>query len=206
MITVVDYGAGNLGSVEKAFRYIGEDVKISGDPEDIIKAKALVLPGVGAYGDVMEQLKGKELDKAIIDYVKSEKPFLGICLGLQLLFDFSEEGGKVDGLGIFKGAIRLFPESINMKIPQIGWNSIRAKEDSRLFKGLDIEPYVYFVHSYYLKAENRDLAAASCNYGIDFDAAIEWRNTFAVQFHPEKSGETGLKILRNFSEAAKFCL
>jgi len=203
MITIINYGAGNIGSVDKAFKFIGEEVKVSDKAEDILAAEALVLPGVGAFEDAMRKIKSANLDGAIEEYIKKDRPFLGICLGMQMLFDYSEEaekGEKAEGLKIFPGSIKRFSENKGLKIPQMGWNSISFNGEKRMFKGMSNREYVYFVHSYYLKSDDEDLVSAKCGYGIDFDAAVERGNVFAAQFHPEKSGEAGLKILRNFAE------
>ena len=201
MIAVIDYDAGNMASVVKALKFIGEEPVITRDPEEILKADKVILPGVGAYADAMEKLTGYGLVDVIKEYVASGKPFFGICLGLQLLFDESEEGGEhVKGLGILPGRVKLFPKTEGLKIPHMGWNSLEIKPDRRLFKGIKNGEYVYFVHSYYLQAENEKDVAASCEYGVTFHAAVESGNVFACQFHPEKSGDAGLAILKNFVE------
>ena len=199
MIAIIDYGVGNLRSVEKAFRYIGSEASVSSDREFVSRAEAVVLPGVGAFADAMGYLERAGMIDVVKKTIYENRPFLGICLGMQLLFDYSEEGGKkYKGLGIFKGAIKRLPLDMNLKVPHMGWNSIKYNESCPLFKNLDKNPYVYFVHSYYLTAEDRRIVAATARYGIDFDAAI-WRgNVYATQFHPEKSGEVGLTILKNF--------
>lgn len=202
-ITLVDYGAGNLGSVDKAFQYIGAHVKIARTSEDIQAAKALVLPGVGAITDAMQKLKATGLVDAILNYINSDRPFLGICLGFQMLFEYSEEGGHVKGFGILPGSVRLFQSRKGLKVPQIGWNSIEIKGNCKLFQGLPDHSYVYFVHSYYAEAADRSVVSARCEHGTYFDAAIERGNVFGTQFHPEKSGAAGLQILRNFVEAVK---
>jgi len=200
LIAIIDYGVGNLRSVEKAFHFIGCKASVSSDRDFIMEADAAVLPGVGAFADAMNSLKSTGMADVVGSFIKSGKPFLGICLGMQLLFDYSEEGGeKVKGLGIFRGSVRKLPMDIKLKIPHMGWNSIQVREDCPLFRGLGANPYVYFVHSYCLKARDRDIVAATTDYGIEFDVAIWKDNTFATQFHPEKSGETGLRILRNFA-------
>ncbi len=198
MISIIDYGAGNIKSVEKAFRFIGEDVILSSDPKEIFKADHIVLPGVGAASEAMKKLMAAGMDKVVAKAVEEEVPLLGICLGLQMLFNYSEEAGGVDCLGILKGKVTQFPKDQGMKVPHIGWNSIEIDKKSRLFKGLGPEEYVYFVHSYFLTAEE-DVVVAKCHYINDFDAAIEKKNLFATQFHPEKSGEVGLEILKNFA-------
>lgn len=199
MIAIIDYGVGNLKSVEKAFQFIGADAVVSSDAEFILKADAVVLPGVGAFADAMDSLHNAGMTEVVKQVIAENKPFLGICLGMQLLFEYSEEGGdRVEGLGIFKGSIKQLPSDMNLKVPHMGWNHLNIVGEQDLFKNLEAAPYVYFVHSYYLKAENRELVAATTNYGIEFDVAINKDKVFATQFHPEKSGETGLTILKNF--------
>lgn len=198
MIALIDYGAGNLKSVQKAFAHLGEPVTLTADKDVILTADAAILPGVGAFGDAMKSLEERGLPQVIRSFVETGRPFLGICLGLHLLFEESEETPGVQGLGILKGTVRRFPEEIRLKIPHIGFNSVTYRKDSRLFAGLSGEPYYYFVHSYYCFAEDRLVSAAMANYGIDFDAAVEKDNLFAAQFHPEKSGRTGLGTLENF--------
>ena len=199
MIAIIDYGVGNLRSVEKALQFIGLKAETTSDPETVRRADAVVLPGVGAYSDAMLSLKKHGMVDAVREAVTQNRPFLGICLGMQLLFDYSEEGGEnIKGLGLFRGAIKALPRSEGLKVPHIGWNSLKLKE-SPLFKGLSDNPYVYFVHSFYLKAEDRSLVAAVCDYGVEFDAAVDRGRVFAAQFHPEKSGETGLTILKNWA-------
>ena len=200
MIAIIDYDAGNIKSVEKAFAFLGKETVITRDADVILKADKVVLPGVGAFGDAMRRLKEYNLVDVINDVVKSGTPLLGICLGLQLLFDSSEESEGVEGLGILKGKIVRFTEKSGYKIPQIGWNSLDINSNSRLFKDIPQQSYVYFVHSYYLKAADSNVVAASCEYTDCFHAAVEKDNVFACQFHPEKSGEIGLKILKNFAE------
>lgn len=199
MIAIIDYDAGNIRSVEKAFRFIGEDVVLTDDKDILLSADKVVLPGVGAFGDAMEKLIQRGLDDTIRKIADKGTPLFGICLGLQLLFDESEEAPGVKGLGILKGKVKRFPETEGYKIPQIGWNSLIIKKDTRLLKGLPSNPFVYFVHSYYLDT-TEDVVAADCNYIVDFRAAVEKDNIFACQFHPEKSGEVGLRILKNFAE------
>lgn len=201
MITVIDYGAGNLSSVEKALKFIGCDAKASTNPQFIERAEGVVLPGVGAFTDAVESLNRTGLGDVVKNVAKSGKPLLGICLGLQLMFEFSEEGGsKAEGLGLFKGKARRFPSDLGLKVPHMGWSSIAYNEKSILFKGFNGTPYLYFVHSYYTLAHDRGISAAKCGYGVEFDAAIESGNISATQFHPEKSGETGLRILKNWAE------
>lgn len=203
MIAIIDYGVGNLRSVEKAFSFIGCEAAISSDPEFVLQADGVVLPGVGAYSDAMDNLKKAGMVDVVKNVIADNKPFLGICLGMQLLFDYSEEGGNVPGLGIFKGAIKQLPLDMNLKVPHMGWNSIKTSKECSLFTNLPESPYVYFVHSYCLDAENKDIVIAKTNYGIEFDVAIGKGNVFATQFHPEKSGEVGLKILKNFKNLLK---
>ncbi len=200
MIAIIDYGAGNIQSVLKAFKHIGCEAFVTRNRDEILSSDGAVLPGVGSFGDTMDALTAYDIKDTVIEYVKSGKPFLGICLGLQLLFPGSEESPGTEGLGIFRGKITKIPPGDGLKIPHIGWNSIKIKKGSRLFKGIEGEPYVYFVHSYFLTAEDREIAAAQTNYGVVIDAAVESGNTFATQFHPEKSGETGLRILKNFAD------
>lgn len=199
MIAIIDYDAGNMKSVEKAFQYLNEDVIITREKGAILAADKVVLPGVGAFGDAMGRLHSYGLVETIKEAVDGGKPFMGICLGLQLLFERSEESPGVEGLGLLKGEIVRIPESEGLKIPHMGWNSIDIKEGSRLFKGISRQAYMYFVHSYYLKAENPDDVAATTYYSTLIHAAVEHDNIFACQFHPEKSSELGLRILKNFA-------
>lgn len=199
MIAIIDYGVGNLRSVEKAFHFIGAEAVISSDPEFILNADGVVLPGVGAFADAMESLKKAGMVEVVKKAIEDQKPFLGICLGMQLLFDYSEEGGDhVKGLGIFKGSVRQLPLDMDLKVPHMGWNLLNIKDNQPSFRNLPHAPFVYFVHSYYLKAEDRNIVAATASYGIEFDVAISKGNVLATQFHPEKSGEVGLTILKNF--------
>lgn len=199
MIAIIDYGVGNLRSVEKAFHFIGCEAEVTSDRASVLNADAVVLPGVGAFADAMQNLERVGMIDVVKNVIDSGKPFLGICLGMQLLFEYSEEGGeKVNGLGIFRGAIKQLPADINLKIPHMGWNSLNIKNSCGLMDNLQQNPYVYFVHSYYLSAQDKDIVAATTNYGIEFDVAIAKGNVFATQFHPEKSGNTGLKILKNW--------
>ena len=200
MIAIIDYDAGNLKSVEKALQYLGEECIVTRDKEKLLKADKIILQGVGAFGDAMEKLHKFELVDVIHKLVKENKPFLGICLGLQLMFESSEEGPGVKGLGLLPGKIVKFPEKEGFKIPHMGWNSIDVKEGSRLFKGVSNNSYVYFVHSYYLQAENENDVAATTEYITHVHASVEHDNIFACQFHPEKSGDVGLRILKNFCE------
>ena len=200
MIAIIDYDAGNLKSVEKALLYLGQDVLVTRDREKILSADKVILPGVGNFGDAMEKLKGYGLEEVIRETARQGKPFLGICLGLQLLFERSAEAPGVEGLGILKGEILRIPDREDLKVPHIGWNSLKLQNQGRLFAGLEGEPYVYFVHSYYLKAADPQIVKAVTEYGVRIDASVESGNVFACQFHPEKSSRTGLKILKNFAE------
>lgn len=199
MIAILDYDAGNIRSVEKALQHLGEETIVTHDFREIQKADKVILPGVGAFGDAMEHLKHYELDRAIKEVVAMDKPFLGICLGLQLLFESSDETPGVEGLGILKGNILRIPEEEGLKIPHIGWNSLDFPREGRLFQDLPADPYVYFVHSYYLQAQEPQIVTATCEYGVQIHASVEKNQVFACQFHPEKSGEVGLKILKNFA-------
>lgn len=200
MIAVIDYDAGNLKSVEKALAALGEQPVISRDEETILSADKVILPGVGSFGDAMGKLEQYGLVDVIHKVADQGTPFLGICLGLQLLFERSEESAGVNGLGLLPGKIVRFEEKQGLKVPHMGWNSLNVRPGAKLFKGLDSGAYVYFVHSYYLKAERDGDVAAFSEYGVPFHAAVERDNIFACQFHPEKSGATGLKILKNFIE------
>lgn len=200
MIAIIDYGAGNIQSVSKALRHIGCDCIVTRDKEEIMRADGAVLPGVGSFGDTVDSLDRYGIKQTVKDYIGSGKPFLGICLGMQLLFPRSEESPGAEGLGIYEGSISRIPNGEGLKIPHMGWNSLRIDPESRLFKGIEKEPYVYFVHSYFLHATDRSLVAATTEYGVTIDAAVERGNVFATQFHPEKSGETGLKLLKNFAD------
>lgn len=200
MIAVIDYDAGNIRSVEKALLALGQDVCITGDAEKIMSADRVILPGVGAFGDAMENIYRTGLDQVIRRVVDEGKPFLGICLGLHLLFERSEEAPGVEGLGILKGEILRIPEAEGLKIPHMGWNSLHLENDGRLFRGIEEQSYVYFVHSYYLKAADEKIVKASTEYCTHIHASVEQGNVFACQFHPEKSSEVGLHILKNFVE------
>ncbi len=200
MIAVIDYGAGNIQSVNKALKYIGCDVVITRDKKTIMEADGAILPGVGSFGDTMDTMNEYGIKDTVKAYVNSGKPFLGICLGLQLLFPKSEESPGAEGLEIFEGTISKIPSEQGLKIPHMGWNSLDIKQTDGIFKGIEQNSYVYFVHSYYLKAAERGIVAAQTRYGVDIDAAVQSKNVFATQFHPEKSGETGLKILKNFAD------
>ena len=199
MIAIIDYDAGNIKSVEKAILSLGSQAVITRDKETILRADKVILPGVGAFGDAMEKLRAYGLVDIIKRVVENKTPFLGICLGLQLLFEESEEAHGVEGLGILKGKILHIPDK-GLKVPQIGWNSLRFPNKGRLFKGIDEGAYVYFVHSYYLKADEPDIVTATTEYATLIHASVEEDNVFACQFHPEKSSAVGLKILKNFIE------
>ena len=203
MIAIIDYDAGNLKSVEKALLRLGEEAGVSRERETILEADKVILPGVGSFGDAMGKLREFGLDKVIYEVVEKGMPFLGICLGLQLLFERSDEAPGVKGLGILKGEILRIPAYEGLKIPHMGWNSLELKNSGRLFEGLPQNPYVYFVHSYYLKAEEEDIVKASTWYSTEIHASVEKDNVFACQFHPEKSSDTGLQILKNFAEIPK---
>jgi len=198
MIAIIDYDAGNLKSVEKALLFLGEEAKITSDAEEILSADKIILPGVGAFGDAMEKLNSRGLSEVIREAVKRKIPLLGICLGLQLLFEASEESPGVEGLSVLKGKIKRIPDKEGFKVPHIGWNSLKINPDSRLFAGIPEDSYVYFVHSYYLAAEE-PIVAAQTDYVVDIHAAVEKEQVFACQFHPEKSGDIGLKLLKNFA-------
>ena len=200
MIAIIDYGAGNLHSVKNALDFLNAESIVTGDSETILNADKVILPGVGAFGDAMKCLEKSGLVETVKAVAKSGKPLLGICLGLHLMFEESDETPGVKGLGIFKGKIVKIPEKDGLKIPHMGWNSIDIKEGSRLFEGIDRQSYMYFVHSYYLKARNPEDVAATTWYSTDIHAAVEHDNIFACQFHPEKSSELGLRILKNFAD------
>jgi len=198
MIAIIDYDAGNLKSVEKALQFLGVEAKITSSAEEILGADKIILPGVGAFGDAMEKLNNSGLSEVIREAVKRKIPLLGICLGLQLLFEASEETPGVDGLSVLKGKIVRIPDKEGFKVPHIGWNSLKINPESKLFAGIPEDSYVYFVHSYYLKAEE-PIVAATTDYVVDIHAAVEKEHVFACQFHPEKSGDIGLRLLKNFA-------
>ncbi len=198
MIAIIDYDAGNIKSVEKALQYLGEEAVITRDRDEILKSDKVILPGVGAFGDAMEKLKQYGLEETIHEVVDRQIPFLGICLGLQLMFESSEEAPGVEGLGLLPGKILKIPKKDGIKIPHMGWNDLSIKKDARLFAGLEEHPYVYFVHSYYLQADDPSIVAATTEYGVTIHASVEKDNIFACQFHPEKSSMVGLQILKNF--------
>ena len=198
MIAIIDYDAGNVKSVEKALQFLGQEVVLTRDKEILLAADKVILPGVGAFGMAMEKLRQYDLVDVIHQIVDKGTPFLGICLGLQLMFESSEETPGVEGLGLLKGRIVRIPEKEGLKVPQIGWNDLQFPKESRLFKGFSGGEYVYFVHSYYLQAADERDVAATTEYGVHIHAAVERENVFACQFHPEKSADVGLKILENF--------
>ena len=200
MVAIIDYDAGNLRSVEKALEALGAETVVTRDPDVIAGCSRVILPGVGSFGDAMERLNQYGLPDVIRRTVSDRKPFLGICLGMQLLFEESQESPGVSGLGILKGKILKIPPAEGLKIPHMGWNSLELRQGSRLFAGIRNQEYVYFVHSYYLKAEEESQVAATTWYGTEIHAAVEAGNVFACQFHPEKSGDAGLRILKNFLE------
>lgn len=198
MVAIIDYDAGNIRSVEKAVALLGHEVLVTRKREEILSADHVILPGVGAFGDAMDKLHRYGLVSVIRETVEKKIPFLGICLGLQLMFESSEEAPGVEGIGILPGRILRIPDGENLKIPHIGWNSLCFPNLGRLFRGIAEGVYVYFVHSYYLKADDPQIVKASTEYGAQIHASVERDNIFACQFHPEKSSETGLKILQNF--------
>ena len=200
MIAIIDYDAGNLRSVEKALLSLGEEVLVTRDRTELLAADKVILPGVGNFGDAMEKLKAYDLVRVIHELAERGKPFLGICLGLQLLFERSDEAPGVEGLGILKGEILRIPDKEGLKVPHIGWNSLHLQNEGRLFRDLPEGSYVYLVHSYYLKAENPQIVKATTEYGVTIDASVEQGNVFACQFHPEKSSRVGLRILENFAK------
>ena len=199
MIAIIDYDAGNIKSVEKALHYIGQECVVTRDFNEIRNSDRVILPGVGSFGDAMAHLKKYELDKVIREVTEMGKPFLGICLGLQLLFEGSEESEGVEGLHLLEGTIKKIPDKEGLKIPHVGWNSLTLQHNGRLFDGIGQDAYVYFVHSYYLQAKNEEIVKATTEYSTCIHASVEQGNIFACQFHPEKSSAVGQKILTNFS-------
>ena len=200
MVTIIDYDAGNIKSVEKALKLLGQDVVVTRDAETILNADRVILPGVGAFGDAMGKLHDYGLVDVIHKVVEKKIPFLGICLGLQLMFESSEETPGVEGLGLLKGKVVKIPDNGELKIPHMGWNSLHFQNHGRLFANLPQDSYVYFVHSYYLQAEDESIVKATTEYSTCIHASVEKDNVFACQFHPEKSSEVGLTILKNFCE------
>ena len=200
MIAIIDYDAGNIKSVEKALKTLGQEVVVTRDADAILSADKVILPGVGAFGDAMGKLQDYGLVEVIHKVVEKNTPFLGICLGLQLMFESSEETPGVVGLGILKGKIVKIPENGDLKIPHMGWNSLHFQNEGRLFANLPQDSYVYFVHSYYLQAEDERIVKATTDYSTCIHASVEKDNVFACQFHPEKSSDVGLTILKNFCE------
>lgn len=200
MIAIIDYDAGNIKSVEKAMAFLGQEEAVTRDKDTILSADKVILPGVGSFGDAMGKIRQYGLEPVIRQVAESGTPFLGICLGLQLLFEQSDESPGVPGLGILKGKILRIPETEGLKIPHMGWNSLAFPVKGRLFSGLPEEPYVYFVHSYYLEAADEQIVTAVAEYGTQIHASVEQGNVFACQFHPEKSSDAGLHILKNFVE------
>ena len=198
MIAIIDYDAGNIKSVEKALGSLSQDACITRDKNKILSADHVILPGVGAFGDAMDKLEKYDLIQVIEDVCKAGTPFLGICLGLQLMFDRSEEAPGIKGLSLLDGDIIKIPNGEYKKIPHMGWNSLELAGDGKLFKGINNEAYVYFVHSYYLKAKDESIVKATTEYNVKIHASVEKDNIFACQFHPEKSSVVGLKMLENF--------
>ena len=203
MIAIIDYDAGNIKSVEKAIQYLGEEAIVTRNRETILGADGVILPGVGAFGDAMDKLRSYGLVPVIRECVEKNVPFLGICLGLQLLFERSEESPGVEGLGVLEGEIVRLPAESKLKIPHIGWNNLKFPHKGRLFEGIAEDSYVYFVHSYYLKAKDPGIVMATTQYGATIHASVEKGNVFACQYHPEKSSGVGLKMLENFIKVTK---
>ncbi len=198
MVAIIDYGAGNLSSVKKALDFLGAESEITKDRDKIMAASHIILPGVGSFGDAMDSMNRRGLTETVKEAALSGKPFLGICLGLQLLFESSEESPGVQGLGLLKGKIVEIPKDRGLKVPHIGWNSVSLKQTDGIFKGIDQNSYFYFVHSYYLKGADEDAVAATTDYGVEIQCAVQQGNLCATQFHPEKSSKTGLQVLKNF--------
>lgn len=203
MTGIIDYDAGNIGSVEKALLTLGEEVVITKDRDTLMEAERVILPGVGAFADAMEKLHARGLVEVIDEIVKKGIPFLGICLGMQLLFERSDEGEGVKGLGLLQGEIVRIPEAPGLKIPHIGWNSLKFPNRGRLYEHISEDAYVYFVHSYYLKAADPAIVTAVTEYGTQLQVSVEKDNIFGCQFHPEKSSDVGLQILKNFLSIRK---
>ncbi len=203
MIAIIDYDAGNIKSVEKALQFLGQDVRVTRVKSEILTANKVILPGVGSFGDAMKKIRSYDLENVIKEVIEKQTPFLGICLGLQLLFERSAESIGIEGLGILKGEIHKIPDKDGIKVPQIGWNSLRFPNKGKLFAGIAEESYVYFVHSYYLKAQDENIVTATTEYSTQIHASVEQDNVFACQFHPEKSSDIGLQILNNFTHISK---
>lgn len=203
MIAIIDYDAGNIKSVEKALYYLGEEAIITRDSQELLAADKVILPGVGSFEDAMDNIRKYDLEHVIKEITKKNTPFLGICLGLQLLFDSSEESPGVSGLSLLRGKIVKIPDNLGNKVPHIGWNSLHLLNNGTLFAGIKEQDYVYFVHSYYLKAEDPNIVTATTEYGVTIHAAVEKGNIFGCQFHPEKSSKIGLQILKNFADLGK---
>lgn len=197
MITVIDYGMGNLRSVQKGLESLGFEAVVTSDPDRVVQGKGVILPGVGAFEDCIKQLRDSGLDKALYEVVHSGKPLLGICLGMQALFSESEENGLHKGLGLIKGRVIKFPPGL--KVPHMGWNQVRYEDDLVLFRGIPQESYFYFVHSYYCVPEEQ-VTRAVCDYTVEFTCAVQKGNILGTQFHPEKSSRLGLQVLKNFGE------
>ena len=200
MIAIIDYGAGNIHSIVNALDYIQCECKVTNDRNEIMNADGAILPGVGSFGDAMDNMNNAGVVEIIKDFIATGKPLLGICLGLQLMLPASEETEGVDGLGLFEGTVTKIPNGEGLKIPHMGWNNIKILNNEGIFKNIQGEPYVYFVHSYYLNAKDKNIVSAQTEYGVTIDAAITYKNVTATQFHPEKSGEVGLQMLKNFAE------
>ena len=200
MVAIIDYGAGNLQSVKKALDFIGCKSIITSDTKEIENASHVILPGVGSFGDAMDSIRSRGLEEVIKNAASGNKKFLGICLGLQLLFEESEESPGVKGLGIFNGNIVKIPDNNLLKVPHMGWNSVSLNQKNGIFKDIKEESYFYFVHSFFLKDADKDIVAATTQYGVNIECAVQKGNVCATQFHPEKSGEIGLKLLKNFVE------
>jgi glutamine amidotransferase len=198
LIAIIDYGAGNIRSVYKALKFLGAECKITSDRNEILNSDKAILPGQGSFGDCMSSINNSGIRDTVLEFIKTGKDFLGICVGLQLLFEGSDESPNTEGLGVFKGHIRKIPNGEGLKIPHMGWNSIEIKKDDKLFKGVKNGSHVYFVHSYYLDAEDKSIVSSQTDYGVKIDASISKDNVFATQFHPEKSGDVGMKLLKNF--------
>lgn len=200
MITIVDYGMGNLRSVQKGFERVGAEAAIATTPHELAAAERLVLPGVGAFRDAIGELRRQDLARPVLDHIASGKPFLGICLGLQLLFEESDEGGLYEGLGVLKGRVERFPDGAGLKVPHMGWNRLDRTGNCPVFSGIPDDAYFYFVHSYYVVPADESVVAARTNYIVPFVSAVARENVFAVQFHPEKSQRHGLALLKNFAQ------